>query len=130
MKSKEGESKETCHLREGMSSFWKFEYQWWQLSSVTNITGLTTSIANLASSKLYKLKMEISNTSVGIHEKDTFLILYIKIIVINLHAVSRYKNTEIALIRSTGRPKTAAFSWIRVWMSMRYLVLVLVVTWF
>lgn len=97
MKSEEGEFKETCHLREGMSSFWKFEYQRWQLSSVTNITGLTTSIANLASSKLYRLKMEISNTSGGIHEKDTFLFLYIKIIVINLHAVSRYKKYRNSL---------------------------------
>lgn len=56
MKSEEGEFKETCHLREGMSLFWRFEYQRWQLSSVTSIIGFTTSIANLASSTLYKLR--------------------------------------------------------------------------
>ena len=43
------DSKETRHLRKGKSQFWSFEDQKLQLLSVTNITGLTASIANRAS---------------------------------------------------------------------------------
>lgn len=44
-KSEAEEHKETCHFRKGKSRFWRFKDQMLQLSSVTNITGLTASTA-------------------------------------------------------------------------------------